>query len=511
MNSWTNILKTALLGTARKQLTPASLKELKAMGVSVEDSESKIILESASIFSLLNKSGYALPKIQPDDSALAGKESLPPCSRKSARHLGLILGGMYTEALPEFLYHLAKVGKRLPEDRLPEIFQICKNKQELILVRETMGARGEWLVKQNSDWSYLNVLSDPSLWDLSIKKDRIHLLRNIRAVDPETALHLLNNNWKKETYQSKIAYIKCLEIGLSISDQTFLETCLDDGRKEVRKEAARVLSLLPDSALVKRMFERGIHFIQIKKSGLRKKKLEIQLPQRCDDAMIRDGIDPRSQWFRGGVKAGRLGQIVAAIPPSNWEKHFEIKPAKFLDMIAESDWSELLVQALLEATQKYKDENWSAALIDFWEKTQYNSSWGEINILPLLESASDKLFNQFCINSLVQEDGLLEENHPAAVMMKSGSQPWSEKLTNAFLKNFRSWLNSETTRYWNGWHYRGILKNAGYKSSPKLYQKIKDDWPRGSRIWGSWEKDVEQFLNALQFRAAMIEELGKED
>ena len=50
-------------------------------------------------------------------------------------------------------------------------------------------------------------------------------------------------------------FLKILKIGLSDMDEVFLEECLDFSRKEIREQAAKLLSLLPNSQLQKRIWD----------------------------------------------------------------------------------------------------------------------------------------------------------------------------------------------------------------------------------------------------------------
>jgi len=41
--------------------------------------------------------------------------------------------------------------------------------------------------------------------------------------------------------------------------------------------------------------------------------------------MLRDGIDPKKKWLKGGLKASYFAQMFIVLPPSDWERFFEKK------------------------------------------------------------------------------------------------------------------------------------------------------------------------------------------
>ena len=97
---------------------------------------------------------------------------------------------------------------------------------------------------------------------------------------------------------------------MSLDDETFLEAALDDRRKEVRGAAADLLARLPESALRRRALERALPLLKFKSNKLRRKTIEVTLPEACDKAMQRDGVEPKP-GFRGvGEKAWWLQQML---------------------------------------------------------------------------------------------------------------------------------------------------------------------------------------------------------
>lgn len=501
------LLRIALVGTQRASLSESTKKYLAELGIQDQLSEEDIILTGSAILSKIKKANFNTIHI-PFSKEETTNENENVCGRKSIKHLYMIVDGAFENALPEFLHNLSKNKKSLPPEILPDLLNQSLTTPELwSKLKQSIGKKGEWLILQNPDWHRLIAKSINNEWDDATNDERLIILSKTRKKDPLAALQMVKGAWSQESMNQRIKFIRILESHLDYDLEFFLESLLDDRRKEIRRVATQVLAKIPGSALSERLFERVKGLMTIKKRALKKDKLNIQLPEKLDDSMIRDGIDPRVQWFKGGVKASRLGQMVALIPPSLWMNHFKMSAKEILELFVRSDWGELLVQAMVESTHLHKNEDWIEALLTFKIESQHIQRWQSLNVSRLMNDVTDDVFNNVTIAGMKQAKGLLEENSPITMLLKTGSALWKDELTLLVLKNLQEWLAGETSRYWNGWHYRTILKKAAYTCNPFLHDELTANWPEESRIWSSWEKEIEEFLSTLYFRKKMIEGL----
>ena len=104
--SWEELVKVALIGTDRSNLSESSKAELSEYGIDISTEQTNVVLEGAALFSLMQKTG-GFPKnwtkAIPEKTA---KETGNSCSKKSRNHLKLILSGNYGDLLPEFVSYL---------------------------------------------------------------------------------------------------------------------------------------------------------------------------------------------------------------------------------------------------------------------------------------------------------------------------------------------------------------------------------------------------------------------
>ncbi|MGB1216669.1 MAG: DUF5691 domain-containing protein [Saprospiraceae bacterium] len=501
------LVKTALIGTKRAEVPRVVLDELEKKKMTSSFKEEQV-LSAAALLNMTEKAGFQTKHISTIPESPKYQTETTTCSPASIKHLYMVVDGAFELALPEFLHHLGLNKKCLPPEILPDLLEQSLASQDLWQkLQKSIGDRGWWLIQQNPDWFPL-LPKQEKPWDDASNEERLSIWEKQWLDQPYDALNLLEETWSSESNNQRLAFLKVLEKNLSPDAEIFLESLLDDRRKEIRKSAVRMLAQIPDSQFSKRTFKRLSELMEIKTSKSKGDLLQVQLPDQLDDEMIRDGIDPRVQWFKGGVKASRLGQMVAMIHPKLWEEQFKKDAAEIVNLFRSSDWGELLLQAVIEAAVLHKDENWTAALLLFKIENQHIQQWQNLNTNRLIEQVSDKIFNTVATKGMEQNQGLLEEGSPVTYMLKNCACLWSDELTELVIVNLHEWLAGESSRYWNGWHYRSILKKASYMCNPFIHEKFSYEWwPRESKIWGSWEREVDDFLATLHFRCKMVEGL----
>jgi len=262
---WKNLIKTAINGTDRTELSESTLAELKKLGVNIDDKPANVLLEGATLYAQMRKAGFQPQKWEGEIPLPAPKDKTKICSKKSSDHLAMILTGSYTEALDEFIQHLIENKKTLPPELLPELLEKCRNDKTLWKkLRFAIGERGHWLIEQNPDWQFLIGKEDHVEWENGTKQERIALLQHLRATQPDEALEHIESTWEEDDWQHQVDYLKTLEKNISLADEPFLEKCLDAKRKNIRRTAALLLEKIEGSELMNRMWERLQNLIKLK-------------------------------------------------------------------------------------------------------------------------------------------------------------------------------------------------------------------------------------------------------
>ncbi|WP_371852324.1 DUF5691 domain-containing protein [Nocardia arizonensis] len=246
------------------------------------------------------------------------------------------------------------------------------------------GARGRWLAAANPRWRGLGVPDEDSeaargdTWRFGGAQARTRWLAALRDRDPGAARHTLVAAWAKESGALRAELLATLEAGISTADEEFLDAALDDRRGDVRRAAAGLLALLPDSAFARRMSARAaawIRPIRLRGEGEQSRiHLVVDLPEPLDDATRRDGIVARTGEFAyrwAGAPdetAGLLRQLVAATPLRHWENGFgaayTFTPRELTGIGVEDRFRQPLFDGWVDAALAQRDPHWARALFE---------------------------------------------------------------------------------------------------------------------------------------------------
>jgi hypothetical protein len=351
MNAWNELVSTALLGTARRE--PAADAPLP---IERESAEERLLARAAAI-AVYRRAG-ARPQPAPPALEPAPQEAQPRCSDAAGARLAGILGGDFVAVLPEWLELAQRRGLRAPEELLPALLDHARGElREPVLA--VAGERGRWLAALNPDWSAAAV--DEDVWRTGTLEARRAWLSDRRAEDPAAARAALEETWAGEDPRARGQLLAELQRGVSADDEAFLETALDDRRKEVRSTAADLLARLPDSQLVARMAERARPLLKLT-GGLRT-RLEADLPEApLDKPTARDIVDTRPPSGMG-ERAWWLRQIVAAAPLGVWEQELGRSPAELVGLPVRDRIGELLHDAWATAAARQRNQAWAEPLL----------------------------------------------------------------------------------------------------------------------------------------------------
>ena len=378
---WNELLKTAILGTDRKPLALPPPED--ALGAFVAqlfaDDPAWQLLSTAATIDLATRAATTgvsvlpMPPTCPEDPE-------PAASSVAAVLLAKLLD-VQPLLVPEFCETCARVHRRLPAELLPRLLAYArKERVARRAVDPVLGVRGHWLAHQNPDWDFAvgqvepgPVALDASVWQTGTREQRLRLLAEQRARDPESSRQLVASSWEQEDHAMRAEIVQGFAAQLEPADEPLLEACLDDRRKGVRTAAQGLLARLPQSAFAQRMLERAMACLRFtaKKAGLMSRlvggkgtlTLEVELPAACDKAMARDGIaakvpahlkfGERSWWFR---------QILSSVSPSALAAAVGI-PAEQMEQVAlASDFSKEITESWHEAAKRCHDADWAFRL-----------------------------------------------------------------------------------------------------------------------------------------------------
>ncbi|MGK8491950.1 DUF5691 domain-containing protein [Nocardia asiatica] len=372
-SSAADLTSVALLGTARRapDLTALAPPIARAAERLPSDPASRL-LEAAALHDLFRRGGVApATAAAPEPAADDARPMLP---RPAAARLARMLRER-SAFLPEWFDAAAPHDYRAPDalcERLLEHAKINATLREPLL--RLAGARGSWLAARHPDWR--DLVRQPSraaegamdTWLFGRPDERRDWLAALRRDDAAAARTTLTAAWPKETGPLKAELLAVLADRLGPQDEPLLETALDDRRADVRRTAAGLLALLPDSAFSLRMRGRANAWLRAEHRMLHT-HVVLALPETLDAAAQRDGITDRTVEFAyrwngaPDVSAARLRQVVAATPLTHWTGVLGT-PQQAVRATIEDRFRQPVFDGWVDAALAQRDSAWARALFE---------------------------------------------------------------------------------------------------------------------------------------------------
>ncbi|HET9224837.1 MAG TPA: DUF5691 domain-containing protein, partial [Roseiflexaceae bacterium] len=454
MNIWNDILSAAIIGVERRPFQmPRGDGTLGALLARIDPADREgALLAAAGMVALYRQSGRLPASLTAPGVPVCPPDERRACGPRATQRLATLLDGNQRALLPEWLTALDAASRRVADAMLPDLLELGRRQSGLReAILPVLGRRGRWLAAQNPDWSYasaevrgLRAESDPETlspqasalrpeWETGSPAVRLALLREVRGAAPALARELVAATWASEKADDRAAFVEVYTIGLSVDDEPFLESALDDRSKEVRRAAAGLLARLPNSRLAARMLERVeplLAWVAGEKPrllGLRAgqpARIEVTLPAICDKAMIRDGVEPKPPADRKGLgeKAWWLFQMLSAVPPASWSRKWSVAPADLLVAAAAGEWNELLLDGWAAATLTFNDTAWAESLL------RVQPRHAELlGALPV--ERQEALLLQ-----ILRADCTPLHQHPVLGLLQQTRHIWSAELTRAVLR-----------------------------------------------------------------------------
>lgn len=495
---WQTILQTAVIGSERQPLAlPAGTDALGKLLAQINSDGEESLLSAAATMSLYETAGRQPQQVTLPPDRVCAQETLTRCSPRAGQHLAMMLQGQQAELLPEWFQAIARRGWHVLEESLPLLLQTGHDHKELRdVILPTLGERGLWLATQNSAWHYAIRTDDGSVWETGSQQQRMAYFTQLRKREPQRARQLLQDVWPQEASKERAEFLTLMAVGLSVEDETFLEPVLDDRRKEVRKAAADLLEQLPQSGLCQRMLDRAQPLLAFKRKLPGRHELEITLPDVCDKAMLRDGMEPKPFFHGLGEKGWWLQQMLATIPPRVWQDLSGWTAQELIAAAKRNEWKGVLLEAWSQAARRYNDAAWAEALL----KELYKQGQAVYLLLALPEAKQEAF-----VMRLLAENPSLHSTQPARNFLAFCRHRWSAQLSRAVIKSLLHHTLSEGDKV--DWGWAGFLNEIGLRLPvellPETAQLLTDAVPPAERA-----PALERFLDFIQFRYEMLKEIN---
>ncbi|MCB9759680.1 MAG: hypothetical protein H6739_07545 [Alphaproteobacteria bacterium] len=436
------LLRQALLGTAQLPGAPEAPPPLDALVAQEADAEWRLLLAAGAWASWRRAGHRALPA--PPAPPPAQDQDDRPCSPAAEALLLPMLQGQGAELLPEALDRLIQaqqcVSPALLPDALSQAQPLLQEK-----MRQVLGARGRWLAAQNPRWSWAvatpaapGVAALRALWEEGSPEERVDALEQLRHQDPTQARVWLRERWTEERAEGRARLLAAMLTGLSMADEPFLETLLDDRSARVRARAATLLSRLPGSQLVARMRARTLPLLQRRRGGVISRlvgpqsMIAVRLPDRFGPDMARDGLTEKGELGLG-PRSWWLVQALGCVPPDHWAQHLDLPPDVLLEQLDADQWA--VVEGLSRAAVLHEAARWILPLRRWWDAPDERGARPRARVDHWLDALIPHLPLHDATRlacDLLQRPDLSDANRLAATL-EALPRPWPTPVGRAWL------------------------------------------------------------------------------
>jgi hypothetical protein len=514
LTAWERLTAVATLGVDRAPLPTDALWPDQSTPPP-DGSPAQTLLRAACATYLWNLAGQraAVEPAAPISSDLLANDPAPQVNEGAAWRLARMINGEYKDLIPEWFALARSYERTLPRHWLPVALDALtpaeRNEYAAVL-----GPAAQWLASRNVLWALRGANQQPSeeRWSTGTLEERRAELKAQRELDPAVARSWVQSSWTSDPPEARETFVTTLMTGLAADDEPLLESALDDKRKGVRVAAAECLSRLPLSAHGQRNRERLEPLIVLEEkksgllSGLRKRKLSIELPAALDKPMVRDGVEakPPAQ-LKIGERVFWLSQMISMVPPTHWCSRFSCDASAFIEAVRATDYASELLNALSAAVARHPDREWIDALAAAWLGSGADTQTTAQSLAALVRIAPES-------QRITLLETLLRELGPrsfdvAFSILQLVDVRWTPAVTTLALDGVaasvradkQQWSHARNTL--DAWARRcdiGVAKTR----VPQLLDACAADSP--------WRNALERMSDIVEFRAAMNEELRRD-
>lgn len=505
-------LTAAVVGTAHyKNALPVTHSAVDTLTnqIPAGQSERAFLLAAGARAIYLQAGQRATEAAEPMSPAAA--ETLAVCSEPVSHLIQDLLLAANTPLLPEALQRLRNAQLRLPHQILPTcIIYGSQNKEHRADLIAVLGERGHWLSQFNAGWHWVSdALSETNgvlptdaetIWQEGRIEQRREILQRLRAQDPEKARTWLESVWQGEKAETRVAFLLCLQVGLSDADQAFIEQALDDRSEGVRQAAVSLIHLMPASPQMQKMVMLISEMLGYRKFSPQQ-ELSITLPQAATlewksaiaiSKLKQDDHDAKYWLYHG----------LAHISPQHWEKYFSSTPEKLIAALKNTPYGPEILTNIMQAATLHGTLSWYIPLLAWYLSKK--TSWQMYEVCRKMLSALPPPEREALIAPL-QTD---QEHWEQAIQILPA--PWSSAFSQSCLDMLKNRALENDAEHYTFWS--SVLPLVTLGIHPACFKQVRPlgDLPVPEKP--SWQIQQQQrhlsaFIGLIQLRERILKEI----
>ncbi len=485
------LVSTAVMGTRRKELPPAASSLEFLCGY--QGPAAAQLLVQAGTLELQRQVGYQAQQLRRKASTLSPDDLNAP-SASTSRMLGELLGGFYSELLPEMLELLAEQQQHSPAVYVPVLLERAhKNPLLRPALFRVLGQRGIWLALQNPDWHYATSLAESwdgllREWQSKLMYRRQGILQQTRLRDAKTGLALVESTWKSESLSSATWIIRGLATGLSMLDEPFLERSLDDRNATIRQKAIALLACLPDSRLCQRMTAAAEDIVCYRP---RLERFDIHLPTVLSHALQRDGVSQRNWRDSSKVRSAQIADLFGVVPLPYWTRHWGKSPAELVKAASRSADGEAILLGLCTAAERQAEDSWLLALL-----AQLGPNNTSLKLIPKLSDAA--------FTNLLERHQTIAQDALFIRAVQRRLQAWTLEQLSLFLSYLQAYLAQQPEPDSQDAVCKSAVKLCGRFCPATGISACLSEFQTLTQAYPAWQGNFQEGIALLEQRERML-------
>jgi Family of unknown function (DUF5691)/SWIM zinc finger len=358
---WSALVSAALLGTERtggNAPIPA-----KVTGLVTGNDPAGAILVAAGSMAVRRRAGRTTTLDETPTPQPAEPDPRPQLTGAAARYVGLAFEERPSLA-PEILDLVRATGRRLPDEWLPDLMSLARRPGDAAAYVELGGTRASWLARTFPELAGDVWWGTGEDWDeawavAGTGTAKAAVVRHLRLMDLPHARAALANWWASTPSDDRARMLEAVEVRIEAADEPFLIEALTDRRADVRRTAAGLLVLLPDSALTRRIEDEARPLLAT--GGLVRKSLKVTLPSPSEE-LAALGLTGRPEAGYG-ERAWLLRSLLAHIRPGRWNEWLRVDARGLVEQASRSDEARPMLEGWILATARFGDPAWATAIL----------------------------------------------------------------------------------------------------------------------------------------------------
>ncbi|MFN7115211.1 MAG: DUF5691 domain-containing protein, partial [Saprospiraceae bacterium] len=369
MNISDDFIKAALLGTDK--YLPEPIADLQSISnkINAKNADKQALFLKMAAATLLYETLGTLPPTQSVVLPECPEESKFYISPHNAQLIQSLLLSNDELLLQYALFQCNKARQIVPSELAPMMLnKALTQKKNAPLFVAVCGEVGRWLGSMNEHWRVLYAYEPTDeTWETGDFASRKTYLTELRREQPQAALRLLQGSIAQENAANRAELLVLLHINLSLYDEPFLQSFLNDKSQKVKQIALQLLRQIEGSVV------NQLYINYLKEAILIKEERSLLLLKK-QVLIFNENITPSPELFTTGIEkvSSQKGvadvifwaaQVLSFVHPGVLARQLNVSEEILLKLLLEHKECKVLLPFIIQSVILYQHRAWAQQLL----------------------------------------------------------------------------------------------------------------------------------------------------